>query len=47
MHDGLGILVPTTMLENFSTSTPSSNGSGEATYTNFRRFGTSAKIVPQ
>ena len=47
MHDGLGILVPTKMRENFSTSMPQNNGSGEATYTNFRRFGTSAKIVPQ
>lgn len=44
-HEGLGILVPWKMQEVFAAY--SENGSGEATYTNFRRFGTSARIVPR
>jgi hypothetical protein len=43
-HD-LGFMVPTTMAEVFSA--PGGHGEGRATYTNFRRFGTSARIVPQ
>jgi hypothetical protein len=45
MHEGLGILVPARMDEVFAAY--SENGSGDATYTNFRRFGTSARLVPQ
>jgi hypothetical protein len=41
----LGIMVPVTLTEVFST--PDGPGEGRATYTNFRRFGTSARIVPQ
>src|SRR5688572_554040 len=44
-HGELGIMVPRVMLEQFSV--PSGRGEGRATYTNFRRFGTSARIVPQ
>jgi hypothetical protein len=39
----LGLLVPVTLSEVFYFS---GYGSGEATYRNFRRFGTSARIVP-
>jgi hypothetical protein len=41
----LGFLVPVEMTEEFS-ATPW-RGEGKATYRNFRRFGTSARIVPQ
>jgi hypothetical protein len=41
----LGIMVPLTMTEVFST--PEGRGEGRASYRNFRRFGTSARIVPQ
>jgi hypothetical protein len=41
----LGIMVPTSMTETFSEQ--GGRGEGRATYKNFRRFGTSARIVPQ
>lgn len=44
-HEALGMMVPRTMTEVFSV--PRGRGEGRATYTNFRRFGTSARIVPQ
>jgi hypothetical protein len=44
-NKALGFLVPVEMTEGFS-STPW-RGEGKATYKNFRRFGTSARIVPQ
>lgn len=44
-HKELGIMVPTLMTEVFSA--PVGRGEGRATYRNFRRFGTSARIVPQ
>ena len=44
-HDGLQIMVPLEMREVFFTRT--GYGEGRATYRNFRRFGTSARIVPQ
>ena len=44
-HDGLQIMVPLEMREVFFTRT--GYGHGRATYRNFRRFGTSARIVPQ
>ena len=45
MREGLGFLVPIRMVEHFySGNTP---GTGEASYSNFRRFTTGARIVPQ
>ncbi len=44
-HAELGFMVPMSMTEVFSVSYGS--GNGRATYTNFRRFGTSARIVPE
>ena len=44
-NPGLGILVPTRMDEVFAV--PYGTGDGTATYKNFRRFTTSARIVPQ
>lgn len=44
-HAELGIMVPTTMDEVFSVER--GRGDGRATYSNFRRFGTSARIVPE
>lgn len=44
-HEVLGIMVPRLMFEVFSVTT--GRGEGRATYRNFRRFGTSARIVPQ
>ena len=41
----LDLLVPSEMSESFSMPPPS-NGIGLATYKNFRRFQTSARIVP-
>jgi hypothetical protein len=41
----LGIMVPTSMTENFAEQ--GGRGEGRAIYRNFRRFGTSARIVPQ
>ncbi|HET9704486.1 MAG TPA: hypothetical protein VFP85_10655 [Vicinamibacterales bacterium] len=41
----LGFLVPLEMRERFHTERGS--GEGQATYKNFRRFGTSVRIVPQ
>jgi hypothetical protein len=43
--DGIPVLVPIRMAESFVTRTGEIVG-GEATYTNFRRFETSARIVP-
>ncbi len=45
-HKALGMLVPVRMLETFAAERPS-RGDGVATYANFRRFQTSARIVPQ
>jgi hypothetical protein len=45
LNQALGILVPTRMEEVFAV--PYGTGDGTATYKNFRRFTTSARIVPQ
>jgi hypothetical protein len=45
-HEELGFMVPRLMTEVFS-APPRTRGEGRATYRNFRRFGTSARIVPQ
>jgi hypothetical protein len=45
-HRTLGLLVPTRMEERFPVQV-SGAGKGRATYTNFRRFQTSGRIVPQ
>jgi hypothetical protein len=42
---GMGLLVPIRMRETFAIGT--STGSGEARYSNFRRFETSVRIIPQ
>ena len=44
-HPELDLVVPTTMREQFVVP-PRGRGEGEATYTNYRRFTTSARIVP-
>ena len=44
-NEELGIMVPSFMTEIFSVLR--GRGEGRASYTNFRRFGTSARIVPQ
>ena len=44
-HTGLGLLVPDRMREVFAVGT--GLGDGNARYSNFRRFSTSARIVPQ
>lgn len=44
-HKDLGIMVPTEMIEVFSVT--ESRGEGRAVYKDFRRFGTSARILPQ
>ena len=44
-HQELGFMVPVRMNEVFSVE--SARGEGRATYRNFKRFGTSARIVPQ
>jgi hypothetical protein len=44
-HAELSLLVPVQLNEEFWS--PFGRGSGRATYTNFRRFGTSARIVPR
>lgn len=44
-HEELGIMVPKLMTEVFSVQV--GRGEGRASYTKFRRFGTSARIVPQ
>ena len=44
-HRELGLLVPKSMNESFYV--PGGSGHGRATYSNFRRFSTSARIVPQ
>ena len=43
-HRELGMMVPIEMTEVFAI--PGGRGEGRATYSNFRRFGTSARIVP-
>jgi hypothetical protein len=45
VHQGLGMLVPDRMHEIFAIG--SGLGDGNARYSNFRRFSTSARIVPQ
>ena len=45
-HKTLGLLVPTEMRETFPVVQPA-KGTGVAKYSNFRRFQTSARIVPQ
>jgi hypothetical protein len=45
-HKNLGLLVPTEMRETFPVVQPA-KGTGVAKYSNFRRFQTSARIVPQ
>ena len=45
-HKALNLLVPTEMRETFATGLLG-RGTGLATYSNFRRFQTSARIVPQ
>jgi hypothetical protein len=45
-HGTLGLLVPTKMKEEFYGG-PNGRAWGEATYTNYRRFQTSARILPQ
>jgi hypothetical protein len=42
----LGLLVPSEMYEEFPLSAPQRRGSATATYSNFRKFQTSARIVP-
>lgn len=44
-HRELGMMVPVEMMEVFSVT--GGRGEGRARYSNFRRFGTSARIVPQ
>jgi hypothetical protein len=44
-HQALGMMVPTVMEEIFAERR--GRGEGRATYKHFRRFGTSARIVPQ
>ena len=44
-HRGLGLLVPDRMREVFAVG--SGLGDGNARYSNFRRFSTSARVVPQ
>ena len=47
-HDKLGMLVPLEMREEFrSFGGIEAHGNGVAQYSNFRRFGTGARIVPQ
>jgi hypothetical protein len=47
-HDrALDLLVPSEMHEWFTTDTPGLMGTGKAKYSDFRRFETSARIVPQ
>jgi hypothetical protein len=45
-HKALGLLVPVRMDERFLIGRNAA-GKGRATYSNFRRFQTSARIVPQ
>jgi hypothetical protein len=47
-NEALGMMVPVEMREEFPTfGGLNSRGDGVAVYTNFRRFGTGARIVPQ
>jgi hypothetical protein len=45
-HEALQMMVPDRMREIFHANARQ-RGEGRATYSNFRRFGTSARIVPQ
>ena len=45
-HRDLGLLVPVTMHEDFFAG-DNRQAFGDATYRNYRRFQTSARIVPQ
>ncbi len=45
-HEKLGLLVPDRMTETFYAATRGA-GRGEARYSNFRRFGTAARVVPR
>jgi hypothetical protein len=48
MNDALAMMVPIEMREEFpSFGGLNSRGDGVAFYTNFRRFGTGARIIPQ
>jgi hypothetical protein len=48
MNEALGIMVPTEMKEEFPAQGGlNARGDGTAMYSNFRRFGTGARIVPQ
>lgn len=48
MNDELGMMVPVEMHETFAViGGLSARGDGVAFYTNFRRFGTSGRIIPQ
>jgi hypothetical protein len=46
-HEGLDLLVPVEMREQFTTAIQGAMGSSVAKYSEFRRFETSARIVPQ
>ena len=46
-NSNLGIMVPIVMTEHFAVPAGAARGEGRATYKNFRRFGTSARVVPQ
>jgi hypothetical protein len=46
-HDGLDLLVPVEMREQFTTAVQGEMGTSVARYSDFRRFETSARIVPQ
>lgn len=45
-HEGLGLLVPIEMREQFTTATQGAMGSSVAKYSEFKRFQTSGRIVP-
>jgi len=47
LHNALDLLVPTEMREEFPTATRGQSGLSVARYSDFRRFQTSARIVPQ
>lgn len=46
-HEGLDLLVPVEMREQFTTAVQGAMGSSVAKYSEFKRFETSARIVPQ
>ena len=48
MNDALGMMVPSALFEEFpSMYGANARGNGKAVYSNYRRFGTTARIVPQ